>query len=182
MSSINRLPANYDGTCSCTLNDMSIFVVARNVVMLLIAAQLPDLEAAELVLHLWYSARLTCNMIASIKKYAREPIADVVAKIQGKAENVIQAKKWAFGDTQITVRWFKQQWIGVLKILDAEHNVIKSEESRKKIVLAPSRVDYRDRELISLSGSRRACSNRFREVGVLLPFGHCLDQYENTNP
>ena len=71
MSTINGLPKTYEGETTCLLNDKNLNVVARNVVMLLIAAQLPPVEAAETILHVWYSARLTKGMLAAVDKYAR---------------------------------------------------------------------------------------------------------------
>lgn len=182
MVSINGLPAIYKGTCTSVLNDKNMNIVARNIVMLLISAQLPPLESAELVLHIWYSSRLTQGMLAAIDKYARVPIADTVAKIKGKDDRVIQSKRWTFGTAEITVRLYKPQWATLLQILEAEHDVKKTEEERRKIVLAPSRIDYRDRELFTLPGFGRMCSTKFRETGVLVPFGSALVDFNCPNP
>ena len=57
---------------TCVLNDRYVKVVARNIVMLLIAAQLPPAEAAEVILHVWYSARLTRGMLTVIDDYVRK--------------------------------------------------------------------------------------------------------------
>ena len=57
---------------SCVLNDKYVNVVAGNIVMLLIAAQLPPAEAAEVILHVWYSARLTKGMLTVIEDYVRK--------------------------------------------------------------------------------------------------------------
>ena len=57
---------------TCVLNDRYVNFVARNIVMLLIAAQLPPAEAAEVILHVWYSARLTRGMLTVIDDYVRK--------------------------------------------------------------------------------------------------------------
>ncbi|KAI4245918.1 MAG: hypothetical protein L6R42_010051, partial [Xanthoria sp. 1 TBL-2021] len=54
---------------TCVLNDKNVNVVARNIVILLIAAQLQPAEAAEVILHVWYSARLTKGMLTAINSY-----------------------------------------------------------------------------------------------------------------
>lgn len=72
MSTVNGLPDTYGGTMTCVLNDKYINVVARNIVMLLIAAQLPPAEAAEVILHVWYSARLIRGMLTVIDDYVRK--------------------------------------------------------------------------------------------------------------
>ena len=179
---VNGLSSSYNGTCAIVLNDKNYNVVARNITMLLIAAQLPPLDAAELILHVWYSGRLSKGMLAAIEKYVKEPVADIVAKIKGKSDHVLQSKKWTYGAVEMTVCLYKPQWTTLLQILEAKHEVQKTEQERRKIVLAPTRIDYRERELYILSGPRRMCSAKFRETGVLAPFGSCLEQFDCSNP
>lgn len=189
---------------TCVLNDRYINVVARNIVMLLIAAQLSPAEAAEVILHVWYSARLTRGMLTVIDDYVRkvrlvpafldftfskisglthvQPVADVVFKIKDKSDNVLQSKKWTFGSTDITVRLTKLQWKTVLAIIDAKPELSKTEEERRKVVLAPHRLDCRERELINLPGFGRLCSARFRETGVLAPLAWSLERFDCPNP
>ncbi|KAL8792020.1 MAG: hypothetical protein Q9195_005361 [Heterodermia aff. obscurata] len=180
--SVNGLSNSYKGTCAIVLNDKNYNVVARNITMLLLAAHLPPLDAAELILHVWYSGRLSQGMLDAIKKYVKEAVAEVVAKIKGKSDNVMQSKKWTYGDVEMRVCLYKPQWNTLLQILEAKHEVQKTEQERQKIVLAPSRIDYRDRELYKLSGPRRLCTTKFRETGVLAPFGSCLEQFNCSNP
>lgn len=97
-------------------------------------------------------------------------------------DNVLLSKKWTFGSAEVTVRLYKPQWSTLLQILDAKHNITKTEQERRKVVLAPHRVDYRERELCYLSGSRRLCSTRFREAGVLAPIGLVLEHFTTPNP
>ncbi|CAL8583940.1 hypothetical protein XPA_009550 [Xanthoria parietina] len=150
--------------------------------MLLIAAQLPPAEAAEVILHVWYSARLTRGMLTVIDDYVRKLVADVVFKIKDKADNVLQSKKWTFGSTDITVRLTKSQWKTLLAIIDAKPDLSKTEEERRKVVLAPHRLDCRDRELLTLPGFGRLCSARFRETGVLAPLAWSLERFDCPNP
>lgn len=180
--SINELSSSYKDTCTIVVNDKNYNVVARNVTMLLLAAQLPPVDAAELILHIWYSGRLSQSMLVAIEKYVKEPVADVVAKIKGKSDVNIQSKKWTYGAVTMTVCLYKPQWITLLQILEAKHEVQKTEEERRKVVLAPTRIDYREREFYKLSGPRRMCSTKFRKTGILAPFGSCLDQFESSNP
>ncbi|KAL8811818.1 MAG: hypothetical protein Q9200_001490 [Gallowayella weberi] len=161
---------------------MNIRVAARNIVMLLISAQLQPLEAAEVILHVWYSARLDHGMLAAIDIHVTKLIAEVAFKIRSKSDNVVHSKTWTFGSTEVTVRLYKQQWTTLLQILGAKHDTTKTEEERRKVVLAPHRVDYRDRELLNLSGSGRLCSLKFREAGVLAPFGATMEHFKFSNP
>ncbi|KAI4280686.1 MAG: hypothetical protein L6R38_004262 [Xanthoria sp. 2 TBL-2021] len=160
MATVNGLPNTYEGTITCVLNDKNVNVVARNIVMLLIAAQLPPAEAAEIILHMWYSARLTKGMLTAINNYVKKLVADVIFKIKDKSDKVLQSKKWTFGSAEVTVRLTKSQWKTLLAIIDAKHDLSKTEEERRKVVLAPHRLDYRERELHTLPGFRRLCSTR----------------------
>ena len=182
MCSVNGLPDTPDSTCNVFVNDMNHIVVARNITMLLLAAQLPPLDAAELILHVWYSARLSRYMVAAIKKYATEPIADVVAQIQDVPEDSMQAKTWSFGAVEVNVCLLKQQWTALLKILEAEHDLSKTEAERQKVVLDTDFEDMRDYDYCLWSGSRRVTSRRFSETGVIVPFGTCIALFECPNP
>ncbi|KAL8858534.1 MAG: hypothetical protein Q9178_004828 [Gyalolechia marmorata] len=139
--------------------------------MLLISAQLPPAEAAEVILHLWYSARLTQGMLTLIDKHVRKLIADVLFKIKDRANNVLQSKKWTFGSVEVTVCLYRPQWATLLQILDTKHDIGTTEKERRRVVLAPHRVDYRERQLYCLPAYMRLCSTRFKETGVLAPFG-----------
>ncbi|KAG7002098.1 hypothetical protein G7Y79_00029g063940 [Physcia stellaris] len=182
MCSVNGLPGTYKGVCNVVLNDKNFNVAARNIIMLLVATRLPPADAAEVIVPLWYSARLTQAMLKIVEQYVKDPVAELVAKLQGKPEDVLLSKKWTYGASEVVVRLYKQQWTTLLQILESKHDVTKTEAERLKVVLAPSRVDYRDRELYGISGFRRICSTKFRESGVLAPFGSCLDQFQWSNP
>ncbi|KAL8672315.1 MAG: hypothetical protein Q9224_007585, partial [Gallowayella concinna] len=109
-------------------------------------------------------------------------IAEVDFKIKKKSDNVVHSKKWIFGTAEVTVRLYKRQWTSLFQILGAKHDITKTEEERRKVVLAPARADYRERELHILSGSERLCSSRFRETGVLAPLGAALELFDFPNP
>ncbi|KAL8726781.1 MAG: hypothetical protein Q9181_005920, partial [Wetmoreana brouardii] len=106
----------------------------------------------------------------------------VVCKIKNKSNEVLLLKSWDFGSAEISVRLFKPQWTLLLQIIEAKHDVTKTEQERRKVVLTLSRVDYRDRELYTLSGSWRMCSSKSRDTGVLAPFGLHLDHFKRPNP
>ena len=150
--------------------------------MLLVAVQVPPMDAAELILHMWYSARLTQDMLATIDTYVKQPVSDVVDKIKSKPHDIILSKKWTFGAAEVTVRLYKQQWDNLLRIFAKRHDVAKTERERQKVVWAPSRVDWRDRALCLLAGAGRMNERKFRDTGILAPFGSCLDHFEVSNP
>ena len=184
MESVIALPEAYDKTCTCVLNDRDLVVVCRNIVMLLITMVLPSPVAAELVLHVWYSARLTSGMVQSLQKSVKPLIADVVGKIVGKSGSgsVILSKTWTFGARTVSARLYKEQWKFLLAMLEKGHNIEDTENSRKEIMLNDTRLDHVERHLFLLPPSRRLCSYRMRKEGVLLPFGSRLEKFSFPNP
>ncbi|KAL8690630.1 MAG: hypothetical protein Q9218_003964 [Villophora microphyllina] len=180
--SLNRLADYPTGTCTTIVNDYNYFLVARSVAFLLLAAALPPSEAAEIIIHIWYSARLTVHMVAALDKYVTKEIAEVNTYLQDRSDNIAQEMIWRFGTTVIKACLYKSQWKAIHDMLAARHDVVKTERERKKIVLASDRADHRDRELCLLSSSQRMGAVKFRETGVLAPFGTCLDPFDRPNP
>ena len=176
------LPEGYKGICTCVVNDKDVDVVHRNVLILLIAMLRPPVQAAELMLHLWYSARLTEALEKAIEELVRPLIADVVEKIKNRRDEIVQSKTWSFGLCSMTVCLTKEQWEALLEMLDTKHSASKAEHERLGIVLNASRKDNLDRHLLNLQPSRRLASIRFRETGILLPYGVCVDAYCKPNP
>ena len=182
IESVVKLPGNYQGTCTCVVNDRDPIVVCRNVVIFLVSVLLPPAEAADLMLHLWYSGRIKSSMLEQLRTSVRNLIADVVDKIKNKRDDVLLSKTWLFGPREISVRLYKYQWSCILKMLDSQHEVVETEKHRLDIMLNASRLDHQERHLSTLSPARRACSRRMRETGVLAPFGYCLERFEYCNP
>lgn len=182
IKTIVGIPDDYNGTALCIVNDRDLLVVARNVVMLLTSLGFPPVIAAEMILHIWYSARLKPEMLQNVKDRVRPLIAQVVEDIEQKKNGTLLSATWTLGSRVLSIRLFKYQWDFILKLLDAEHPVSKSEAQRENVMLNHTRVDYRERMLFQMSPSRRVCSVKMRESGMLLPFGSCLDEYTCSNP
>lgn len=156
--------------------------MCRNVVILLIAVLLPPVEAADLMLHVWYSGRITSSMQKMLKESVRSLIADVVEKIKSKNNHVLLSKTWTFGPREVSVRLYKPQWSFLLKMLDSHHDVSETEKHRLHVMLNGTRLDHFERYLYSQTPAGRVCSHRMRETGVLLPFGSCLEPFQCSNP
>ena len=178
---INSLPSTYQKSCTSVLNDRDGVVVARNVIMLLLALHLSPEEASEAMLHVWYSARLTPKVGEALQEKIKPMVADVVKKIQSKDNMTILSKTWTSGRASISVRLLKSQWMYLLKMLEATITLENAEERRKYVILNKGRLDVRERVWYNLTPGMRLCAYRFRESGVLLPFGHCLDEYTVPN-
>lgn len=156
--------------------------MCRNVVILLISVLLPPEEAADHMLHVWYSGRITASMLEFLKGPVRALIADVVGKIKSKGDDILLSKTWTFGPREGSVRLYKGQWSFLLKVLDSHHDVSETEKHRLYVMLNPSRLDHRERHLYPQTPAGRLCSHRMRKSGVLVPFGSCIDQFKCSNP
>ena len=182
IESVIALPEGFDKTCLCVLNDQDPAVVSRNIVMLLITVLLPPPIATESVLHVWYSARLTADMVQSLQRCIKPLIADIVRKIADRTSGVLYSKPWTFDKGTVSARLYKEQWSFMLALLEKDHNVDTTEKSRKEVMLNHTRLDHRERSLVPLSPSRRVCAARMRQEGILLPFGSCLASFSFPNP
>ena len=182
IESVVSVPENHSGDCTCVINDQDPAIVCRNVVILLVAVLLPPVEAADLMLHVWYSGRITSSMQKTLKKSVHSLIADVVGKIKSETDDTLLSKTWTFGSREISVRLSKKNWSFLLKTLDSHHGVSETERNRLHVMLNASRLDYLERHLYSQTPAGRVCSYKLRETGVLLPLGSCLENFQCPNP
>ena len=178
---INSLPSTYQKSCTSILNDRDGVVVARNAILLLLALHLSPEEASQAMLHVWYSARLTPKIGEALQGKIKPMVADVVKKILSKDNITVLSKTWTSGSASISVRLLKPQWMYLLKMLEATMTLENADERRKYIMFNKSRLDVRERAWYNFTPGMRLCAYKFRESGVLLPFGHCLDEYTVPN-
>ncbi|KAI9715572.1 MAG: hypothetical protein M1812_005876 [Candelaria pacifica] len=182
ISSVLGLPEGYKGICTCIINDKDEDVVQRNILILLIAILGPPEQAAELMIHLWYSARLTERQEQTLQESVRPLVAAVVEKIMKRQGGVLQSKTWPYGSSSVTVCLMKEQWVSLLTLLDTQHIGSEAESQRLHVVLNASRKDHLERHLLDLQPSHRLASDHFRTSGILLPFGASVDAYCRPNP
>lgn len=182
VESINTLPENYQGTCTCVLNDRDDVIVCRNIVLLLIAILLPPATAPEVMLHIWYSARLKPHMLRAMHEHITPLVADVMIRIKRKSKRDILSKTWTFGSRVVSARLYKDQWEVLLAMVSASHDLAETELNRRHIMLDAKRLDTRELHLYSLPPLRRPSATRMRQSGVLLPFGSCRDAFRVPNP
>lgn len=182
---IAELPESYTGTVQMTLNDRDLDVVARNVIMLLIALVLEDAEEAiDCILHFWYSCLIRKHHYEVVQERIRPLVQDVCAKIRAKSPNSLQAKTWRFGKHSLRLVLTQSIWTRLLSYMDLSHGLdaLKATQIRQAVTQAESRVDYRDRELLYFSPAHRVAKTRFWQDGLLLPFGARRDDFVVPNP
>lgn len=159
--------------------------MARNIILLLIALTVEQVdEAVDCILHLWYSALVRESHIEILQRHIRPLFEEVCGKIKENTSGGLFGRTWTFRQCSLTVFLEKSSWDRILSFVDkpegfsAEH----AREVRTATTLAESRIDYRDRHLCCLSPVKRVAFAKFRQDGLLLPFGHPRHEFREPNP
>lgn len=156
------------------MNDRDPDVVARNVIMLLVAFVVDNIdEAVDCIIHIWYSALIRKSDLDILQQRIRPLIENVCEKIKDKAPTSQLAKSWAFGQHSLRLVLQKSSWDSLLSSMDIPEGLTaeRARQLRGYVTVSASRKDYRDRHLLFQSPSRRIVKKRFWEDGLLLPFG-----------
>jgi hypothetical protein len=184
---ITSLPKGFSGGLSVHINDRDMDIVARNIIFLLLFYTIEDAEeAAECVLHLWYSALIPQTCLQTLSKLG-DLIGDVCSKIKNKPDHSMLGKTWTFaqGKGSLRVLLNKGMWDSLLSYLTVPEGLTadRAERVRSSIMDAPQRVDHVHRRLFQqMKPSWRICTHKFRQDGILLPFGQPRNQYTVPNP
>ncbi|KAF7175088.1 hypothetical protein CNMCM7691_006492 [Aspergillus felis] len=185
VKTIAQLPSSYSQPLELTINDRDFETVAHNVILLLIALIVEEVdEAVDCIIHLWYSAFVRESDVDLLRHRIRPLIEDVCNKIKDKKPESLLAKTWTFGRHSLRVILERSSWDRLLTFLDppASLTADRALEVRAAITLAESRKDYRDRYMYCQSPSHRIAFNKFREDGLLLPFGSSRHEFREPNP
>jgi hypothetical protein len=136
------------------------------------------------MIHVWYSAFLRSSDMAILQDRIRPLIEDVCRKIQDKSSDNFLGKTWKLAHHSCRVELKKESWGKVLSYLDNVQSLSaeRANQRRTAITLAPERVDYRDWSFLTLTPTHRICEQRFREDGVLLPFGASRHEFKIPIP
>ena len=193
VKTVTSLPKEFKNRVHITINDREFEVVARNVILLLFAfvsledtspSSVPDIAAS--LIHIWYSAFLPTNLLSSLKAKVQPLIGAVCAQMEIKPPDTLLGKTWTFLEGS-TLRLVLQQkeWLRLHQFLDVPNGLTleKARSIRAATVLAPERLDYRERWYYKdATPSMRLAKQRFREDGLLLPFGHPRTGFDVPNP
>lgn len=166
------------------INDIDFDIVARNAIMLLLALTVEDhQEAAEAILHCWYSACIRPQDREHLL-LLRPIIEDVCQKVSGRAAGSLQAKTFAFGNNSLRLILKKENWETLLDFFSIPTGltVERAHAIRTAVTKAHQRVDYRQRALITQQPEHRVCKEKFWEDGILAPFSQSTDDFKFPNP
>jgi hypothetical protein len=184
VKTIVGLPDGYKGGCVAVLNDKEFIIVARNAIMLFIALQYEPGTAVPMIIHMWYSALLPSPMMQAIQSDILPMIEQVCDKIKDKPNGVAQAKTFDIDGRKLRIVLKKEDWIRLAKFCQVPGglNAKDAQQIRRRIMLAPERVDYRDRAMLHLPKGVRQGEMHFRDTGILLPYGCSTKDFTIPNP
>jgi len=167
------------------MKDFGLDIVARNTIMLLIALVVDNMdEAVDCMIHIWYSALIRKSDLDLLQRWIRPLVTEVCEKIKDKGPTALLTETWQFGQRSPTLVLTKASWNIVLCSMDIS-DCLRAElahQIRRDVALAEARKDYRDRHLLFRSPSTRIAKTRFREDGLLLPFGSPRSDFQVPNP
>lgn len=170
MKTVNSLPPHYSGKLDILINDKNPAVTSRNLVLLLILGTLPDEDTAvDAALHFWYSAFMPAEyhmqMCAALNRFLRhlddEPAPGPFA-LGGDSTLSVHGSP-----TSMPMLYgFFQRYISSSSISMDEAQI-----EYDRVRSAPSRRDFRDRMYAGLTKSHRLAFFRYRQHGIVIPFG-----------
>jgi hypothetical protein len=167
------------------MNDRDFDIVAHNLILLLVALVVQNSdEAIDCIIHLWYSALVRESDIDILNIQIRPLNQDICEKVKNKSPNTLLGKTWTFGTRSLRIVLEQSSWNRLLSFFDKPAGLTaeKAYKIRADDTLAHSRRDYRDRYMIYLPFSQRAPFHKFRQDGLLLPFGFPRHEFKERNP
>lgn len=184
MKSLAGLPPLYSGNCEVVINDRDFDIVARNAILLLTALHFDPAEAAPIMLHVWYSALVPEQMLRSLQERLLPSIREVCAKIQEKPETSLLSKTWACGSRSLRLVLQKAIWDHLPSYLQVSEGMSTAQARyvMTSSTLAPERRDYVERAFYTRPPPWRVCITKFRQDGILLPFGSPRREFDTPNP
>lgn len=151
-------------------------ITCRNLVILLVLGTMDDQElAADVALHFWYSILLP-------EEYKYHVRAATKRYFDHAAEHKAPQPPISLGPHLDVTLPFSP---GVPQTLEHVVGLTMTPQSAKKEYLQmrnrKSKQDYFARMYFNLKPSHRVAFQKYRETGVLLPFGAGLDKFTETN-
>ncbi|OJJ86188.1 DUF4470 domain-containing protein [Aspergillus glaucus CBS 516.65] len=140
-------------------------------------------EASLIILHLWYSAFLSGDLMESIQSKIAPLVKKVVKSKTARDYDNVEAS-WACNSATLSAELPGKTCSNLASYFPGKANVPfeKASAQRQSVTLAHSRRDYRDRAMLRLPPSWRLAKLRFRKEGVLLPFGASSERFKVPNP
>lgn len=178
MKTVNELPCDYSGTLTVLLSGTDSGIICRSIMLLVILGTLPSSQddlSVDVALHFWYSILYPSAYDSLVTRLVNEKIFPHFFEDKTKEESPLSLGPTStlhVGFTEaakppLFQRFYEYSKTATRSRVDAEG--IRGEYNRARS--RPATKDCRDDILSHLDSSHRLAFARYREDGLLLPFG-----------
>ena len=179
------LPQTYHGTLSVTMNDHDPHIVARNIIICILAASVGDTgEASESIIHIWYSAFIRQADLDLLTAHVLPLVQDVSSKIGDKSSASLLSKTWQIRGCSLRIVMNKKAWLLLLSCLTVNPGLTlqQAQALRLAVTNGYNHRDDRDRVAVRQLAAHRVSKQKHNEDGMILPLGHSRDEFVIPNP
>ncbi|CCL98308.1 uncharacterized protein FIBRA_00302 [Fibroporia radiculosa] len=174
---INELPPDYPGELTVVLNDSNPMIVARNLIILLLLGMIENKhQAADIAVHVWYSAFLP-NLYHTQIQLVFQNILSSFDHASGSLSCPLSSKSRLEG----CVGRETFSTIAQCLISDAAYQVGDAQNELSRARLYNTSEDRLHRQYWPLEPSHRLAFHEFRTYGLLLPFGAANAHFNYPN-
>jgi hypothetical protein len=159
-------------------------VTIRSLFILLIAFKFEDKERAiEAMVHLSYSFALPADLWEDITSVLLPCVEEFYRSVKHKKPDVKVSNSWKFGSQTIRTTMSRKDWKRIMEILkpSVPMSFDQAAASRQAVVSNPAYKNHRGLKLWNTYPSLRRADIRFRQTGIVLPFGFPVSNYRQPN-
>lgn len=110
-------------------------------------------------------------------------IEDVCVEIANRTAGSLQAKTWKVGKSSLRLVLRKEAWTTLLSHLRLPPGLTLQQAHDKRIAVTKTEQQQEiHRDHCVLHPEHRLCRERYREDGIMLPFGHSRVEFAIPNP
>ncbi|KAF2227139.1 hypothetical protein BDZ85DRAFT_306527 [Elsinoe ampelina] len=170
LKTLAALPQSFKGAFTLAINDREPDIVFRNVIsMLLLTSDHP--LSIDTLIHVWYSARLRPDHVALLDSVVKPLVHDVVNKTHGAHEDRLLSKTVKSGTSHLRIILTRGQWCYMHKRLSTPMDSDQAHANRYRVLNARKDHLHRIYTAITSDCHRRLAMEKFRDRGILLPYG-----------
>jgi hypothetical protein len=185
VKTLAALPQSYDGKLTVVINDHDPQVIARNVIMCILAASVDDADqVSECITHIWYCALIRQADLDLLNAHVLPLIEEVCSDIKDQASTSLHSKTWRVRKCSLCITMSKEAWQLLLSCLTVrpELSIQQAQALRLAVMNGKEDQDIRDRLAVPRSPAHRVSKSKVNEDGIILPFGYSRKAFVIPNP
>ena len=110
-------------------------------------------------------------------------IEDVCIKVADRVAGSLQAKTWNVGKCSLRLVLKKESWTTLLSHLHVPPGLTLQQAYDKRVAVTKAEQQQEiHRDLCVLRPEHRLCREKYRDDGIMLPFGHSKEEFTVPNP